>query len=154
MYIKVNVHYGFFLWRKDKEMNNYTNSNMQGFQLTPEDTFLPNYTDSDSPPWFISAKNNERRIISLRCVSKLLSKSRSPVVFIPLHVFPLFWNLTSKNSSHYYCKLPFSYEVCISIYIDYPRKRPWFHGSKKKYQITMLTMSNDSKTNSILIWIK
>lgn len=113
-------------------MNNYTNSNMQGFQLTPEDTFLPNYTDSDSPPWFISAKNNERRIISLRCVSKLLSKSRSPVVFIPLHVFPLFWNLTSKNSSHYYCKLPFSYEVCISIYIDYPRKRPWFHGSKKK----------------------
>lgn len=57
-----------FFMEEKKWLNNYTNSNMQGFQLTPEDTFLPNYTDSDSPPWFISAQNNERRIISLRCV--------------------------------------------------------------------------------------
>lgn len=82
-------------------------------QITP--TPIP-HRDSFPPP------NNERRIISLGFWASYCRRSRPPVVFIPVYVFPPFWNLTNKNSSHYFCKMPFSYEVCISIYIDYPRK--------------------------------
>lgn len=112
-------------------------------QITP--TPIP-HRDSFPPP-----NNDERRIISLGFWASYCRRSRPPVVFIPVYVFPPFWNLTNKNSSHYFCKMPFSYEVCISISMS-PWKKMFFLNQITKLLYNSVTMSTKITPNLILLY--